>query len=390
MSSKAFIVLCFLFLSIAQGEYVVNWAGTWDVSEEDSETACSPDRSIVITQEIGSVTASWTWATTQPCTGKGLAGKTFTQTVKAVKGDTNSISLDTPLGTATFRIYDDDEEAKFTNNFGATPFYHRRAQMVSWEGIWDIVTEDKTTCNPNGFVTITQTSDHVAATWTWSGSDSCKQTGLAGKKFSTSVVTPKGNAIGLLIIIDELTSITGIFAVVRDQAVFASLFGTASTFTRRVENVNFVGTWDIKAKEDVDSCYPDSSIVITQDKGNVVASWKWANSIPCTLALIAGTNFTQTQPTPKGKAAFIDVWVGLSYVSGLFTVTGDQAAFVSSVGASATFDRRSESSTWKWVIILIVLLGVAIGAFLFYQNKKKQEKGKEGLDASLTGVYAKN
>jgi len=389
MSNKAFIVLCFLFLSIAQGEDIVNWAGTWDVTSQASDTACYPDDSIVITQDIGTVTASWTWATTQPCVEAGLAGKAFTQTAKDVKG--NSISLNIVVGTAvvsgTFTVNKDT--ARFASNLGASANYARRAQMVSWEGTWDVATQDPTACNPNGFITITQTSTQVAASWTWSNSDVCKQIGLAGKSFTTSVDTPKGNAIALTIVISEQAALAEIFAVVRDQAVFASITGAASTFARRVEKVNFVGTWQIKTQESVTSCYPNSTVVITESKGNIVASWQWADSTPCTLFGLAGANFTQTQPTPKGKAAFIDVFVGLSYVSGLFIVNGEQATFASANGASATFDRIAGSPTsWTWLIILIILLGVAIGAFLFY--KKKQEKETEDPTASLTGIYTKN
>lgn len=40
----------------------VNFAGTWNIQNQDSVTACYPDSTIVITQAGGTVAAKWAWA----------------------------------------------------------------------------------------------------------------------------------------------------------------------------------------------------------------------------------------------------------------------------------------------------------------------------------------
>ena len=341
------LLVCFL-VALAQGQ-VINWAGNWDQKAAPSETACYPDITVLISQAVGTVTASWIWATSPPCTEAGLAGKQFTQTVATPQD--NAIELKITVGGAvidgTFTINGDN--AVFASNNGASASYSRRQQMVNWVGTWDIVTQDDTACNPDGYITITTSGSSVSARWTWANSEPCIQAGLAGDILDTPWTTPSANAVAINIQAKQAT-VAGIFAVIRDQAVFASVLGASATFVRRQELVNWVGTWDVYTpSQSSGACYPDGYITIIPSGGNLTASWVWANSKPCTEFGLAGKPFNQTQPVPKGKAVFLDFFVGGAYVSGLFTATGDSSIFSSNNGASANFNRRVQMVDWAGV-----------------------------------------
>ncbi len=132
----------------------------------------------MITQNVGNVTASWIWANSQPCIQAGLAGKQFTQTVPTPKD--NAIELKITGGGATidgtFTINGDG--AIFTSNNDASASYDRRQQLVNWPGVWDVITQDETACNPDGSITVTQSGSYVSASWTWANSAPCTAAGL--------------------------------------------------------------------------------------------------------------------------------------------------------------------------------------------------------------------
>jgi len=339
------LLICFL-VALAQGD-VINWAGSWDQTATASDEYCYPAGTVLISQTIGSVTASWVWANSKPCQTAGIANQKFSQTSPTPQD--NTIQLQIKVGKAvidgTFKVVDDD--AVFASNNGASSSYSRRQQMVNWSGNWDIVTQDDNSCNPDGTVKITQTTNYVTASWTWASSKPCTEAGLAGKGFSKDVRTPSGNAVAISVTVGAAT-LEGIFAVIQDQAIFASTSGATATFVRRQELVNWVGTWDVTGKQP-GACYPDQYITIIPSGGQLTSQWVWEKSDACTKVGLAGKTFTQTQPVPKGKAVFLDFIVGTAYVSGLFTASGDTSVFASIVGASATFSRRGQMVNWSGV-----------------------------------------
>ena len=350
MKSQTTLILLSLFLALAHGDTtVVNWAGNWDQKTVSSNTACYPDSTVLISQAVGTLTASWVWANSQPCIDAGLAKTQFTQTAPTPQDNSIDLKITLPKGGSidgTFTITGDD--AVFASNNGASATYSRRQQMVNWPGVWDIVTQDNTLCNPDGSITITQNNAGVTASWTWANSDPCTQAGLAGQTFSTPTAAPTGNVVAITVTAKEAV-IAGIFAVIRDQAVFANALGASATFVRRQELVDWVGTWDLQTQQSTTACYPDGYVTVIPSGGNLTASWVWANSKPCTEFGLAGQPFTQSQPVPKGGAIFLDIFVGGAYVSGLFTATGDSSVFSSNNGASATFARRVQMVNWAGV-----------------------------------------
>jgi len=341
MNNRTIILLLCVLVAFAQGQ-VINWAGNWDIKATSSDTACYPDKTILISQGVGTVSASWTWANSRPCQAAGIATQQFTQTITTP--ESNTIDFKIHVGYAVidgiFTVSGDD--AIFASNNGASSSYSRRQQMVNWVGNWDIVTQDANSCNPNGSITMTQDRSSITATWTWANTLPCIYTGLAGKTFSRTAYTPSGNAVSIKVEVGGVT-VDGIFAVIQDQAVFASANGASATFVRRQENTNFEGTWTIQSAESATACYPAQDISITQSNGNTIASWVWAGSVPCRFVGLGGKTFTQTEATPKGKSIFLDIVVGGAYISGLFTVNGENAVFASLNGASATFVRTSKS-----------------------------------------------
>lgn len=180
-TKTAIIALAFAFLFVvAHGDDtdVVNWAGNWDQKSTSSETACYPDSTVLISQSIGKITASWIWANTQPCIQAGLAKKQFTETADTPKDNSIPIKITVAGGEidGTFTITGDT--AIFASNNGASASYDRRQQLVNWPGVWDVITQDETACNPDGSITVTQSGSYVSASWTWANSAPCTAAGL--------------------------------------------------------------------------------------------------------------------------------------------------------------------------------------------------------------------
>jgi len=340
-NSTTILLLCFLF-AFAQGQEIVNWAGNWDIKATTSADACYPDKTILISQAVGTITASWTWANSKPCQAAGIAHQEFTQTKPTPQG--NAIDFKIKVGIAVidgiWTVIGD--EAIFASNNEASSSYSRRQQMMNWPGVWDIVTQDPNSCNPDGAITITQDRSSLTASWTWANTLPCTYAGLAGKTFSRNVYIPSGNAVSLKVQVGNAL-IDGLFAVIQDKAIFASANGASATFVRRQENTSFEGIWTLKTTSSDASCYPVKEIVITQSNGNTVASWTWGDSNPCKYMGLDGKTFSQTQPTPKGKSIYLDIVVGAARVAGLFTVNGENGVFASINGASATFIRTGKS-----------------------------------------------
>jgi len=187
-----------------------------------------------------------------------------------------------------------------------------------------------------------------------------------------------GNTLTLESPSGEASKLVGIFAVVHDEGVLSSVNGTTSSFIRRQENVNFAGTWNITSVDSSNSCFPNSTVKITQSEGNVTASWRWENSEACQFLGLAETNFTQTQPTPKGKALFIDIIVkALPRSAGIFVVEGEKAKLIVTDGGAAEFIKKQDDQPkfpWGWVIAgIAVIVVIVVGGFCFVQKKKKKE-----------------
>ena len=328
MKIRTTLILVSLLLAVAQGDDIINWAGNWDVKTlTASDTVCYPDTTIVIQQDVGQITASWVRAKTQPCIEAEIAGKKCTQTVKNLQG--NSIGLKITVGKAvidgTFTV--DGNTATFDSNNGASSTYARRKEIVHWVGVWDIITQSDTACSPDKYITLIQDSSSLSAAWTWANPQPYQQAGLAGTAFSKpSLSIPSGNALSVSFEVGSVT-VQGMFAVINDQAVFASLNGASATFARRQKLVNWVGTWDLY----------DSQV------GYLIASWTWETSNICTKAGLAGKSFAQAAPIPKGNALFLNFIVGKAYVNGFLKTYGnDKTVFLSTGDGSAYFKRRPQ------------------------------------------------
>jgi hypothetical protein len=389
MKIQTTIILLCLLLAVAQGQAnFVYWAGNWDIAQAaSSDTACYPENTISIEQTVTQLTASWVWAKTQPCQDAGIAGKKFTQTVDRPAG--NSIKLQFTIGKVTvdgtFTV--STTTAFFKSNNGASATCIRRNDLVYFPGTWDIVTQDKTLCNPDKSITLTQQdATHVQASWTWDNSDACQKGGLAGKKFDQTIALTTENAV-LVSFQAGGIDVTGAFAVVNDQALFISVYGGSASFARRQESVNWVGTWNIETQQAGKGCFPDTSLVITKDGDSLTAKWTWANSPYCQGAGLAGKEFTYTEPIPRGRSIFLGFILETTIVSGIFTVDGDKATFASNTGSSATFNRKS-SGLMGIIIVILLIVAVAAGGYFFVQrNKTKKLQGD--LNSSLAGVYGR-
>jgi hypothetical protein len=401
-------------VTFSRRQELVNWVGTWDIVKTGRAEFCYPDGQVTIIPSGSNLTASWTWQMSDFCASVGLAGKSFTQSLSVPKG--KALPLNFIAGGAYVSgvviIDKNEDEAVFLSTVQGDALFKRRSQMVNWAGAWEITTQPQTSCYPESAITVAQNSTDITLSWIWARTSPCTTLDLAGKKFNKTINTPEKNSVQL----DISTTLSVLFTVFHDRAVFSTngVIGGASTFNRKDENVKFAGIWNIQSQQAGSGCFPDTSIIITQDGGSITAKWTWADSDHCRGAGLAGIGFTMTEPTPKGRAMFIDFLAKTVRVSGIFTVNGDQAIFASNTGASATFNRKSStepskepveepskepskepstdpkngsSSTGIIAIILIVVL--AIGAY-FYIQKTRGKKVQEDLNVSLSDIYARH
>jgi len=380
MKIQTTVLLLGLLLVAAQGKSFLYWGGHWDLTPVSSN-GCYPDRTITIDQTPSQLTVSWVWAKTQPCETGKVAGETFTKTVPVPDG--KSISLQFTVGTllvsGTFTITDSNV-ASFNSDTGAHAICQKRKEAVYLPGTWDIVSQDNNLCNPDKFITVTAfNSTHVKGEWTWDNSLACQAGKVAGKKFSEALPFEENNVLVALQDGDEL--VVGFFTVVNEKALFYSLFGGSASFTRRQESVSWVGTWNIDSKQAGTGCFPDTSIVITEEKGSITAKWTWAKSDFC--GGLGGQEFTHTEPTPKGRSIYLGLIVENKIISGIFTIDGNQAHFASNTGANANFSRKSGSMG----IIIVILLIVVVAAGGFFYMRSKGRKVQSELNSSLAGIY---
>jgi len=391
-------------------QQLVNWVGTWDIKSKQSSSACYPDGYITIIPNGGNLDASWVWEDSVPCKNAGLNGKPFTQSQPVPKG--NTVFLDFSVGGSWISglfTSSDDQSCKFASINGASASFGRRTQMVSWAGVFDIATKDSTVCYPDGSITVARTiekatdktpaTDKLTISWTWAKTDACKSLALSGEVKKVVDTPASGNSVILDVSSSTTTTVKGLLSLFLDGAVFSSTNGAATTYTRRQENVSFVGTWEIQNQASETACYPNKTITITQSGGSVTAKWTWADSTPCQYAGLAKTEFSQSTPSPKGRAIFLDIVVGstattITRISGLFSVSGDKGNFDSSNGASAAFTRVSggpsdKGGSWGTIIIvLLIIVALGVAGYLYVQNRNKKLQGAN-LDNSISGAYTR-
>ncbi len=399
---------------------LVNWVGTWDFSYYSKSAGCYTKYATILPSG-GNLVVSWTWDT--DCQYYGLSGA-FSQTVPAPKGGAISLNYfakDKDQYQSGILQLEDDGKMTFTFHTGNYATFKRRPQMVNWVGAWEATTQDKPACYPESAIAVAQTSTGLTFSWVWAKTSPCTTLNLAGNKFDKTISTPAGNSVQL----DVSTTLSVLFTVFHDGAVFSTngATGGASAYSRKEENVKFAGTWNIQNQQAGSGCFPNTSVVITQDSGSLTAKWIWADSDQCGAAKLNGKEFTQSIPYPRGRAIFLDFIAGPAIISGIFTVNGDQATFASINEASATFTRKSSSTDPKndtptepstdpkndtptepskepstdskngssstGIIVMILIIALTVGGYFYFQKNRSKKLQEEDLNVSLSGIYDK-
>mgnify|MGYP003576982667 CR=1 FL=1 len=121
MKNRTTILLVCLLVALAQGANVINWGGNWDFTSGEPKDGCYPASTILITQTVGTVTASWIWDNSKPCIGAKLANQQFTQTVPTPKNN----EIDLTDGTFSIDTTNNDI-ASFVSKKGPSSKHERR------------------------------------------------------------------------------------------------------------------------------------------------------------------------------------------------------------------------------------------------------------------------